>query len=191
MTFTSLQKALGFLQREPGWQTHHQLQHILTHWSEIVGFAVAAQTRPVAIQRQVLHVATSSPVWAQNLAFERRHILDKLNRYLADQPLAEIRFSTNQWHRSSHLSGDRPKSDPLWTQHPSRVPPFSSQQSFYPQRGEAKDPKTAFNDWATAIKLRTQSLPRCPSCQCPTPAGELERWSVCALCAAQTWSKRT
>lgn len=190
MAFTSLQTALGFLQQEPGWQTHHQLQHILTHWSEIVGFAVAAQTRPVAIQRQVLYVATSSPVWAQNLAFERRHILDKLNASLARQPLAEIRFSTNQWHRRAQPPGDRPQSDPLWAQHPSRVQPLSSKRSSQ-SPSDIKDPKAAFNAWSTTIKIRTQSLPRCSSCQCPTPIGELERWSVCALCAAQTWSKRT
>jgi predicted nucleic acid-binding Zn ribbon protein len=32
-------------------------------------------------------------------------------------------------------------------------------------------------------------LPRCPQCQCPTPPGELERWSVCAVCATQRWQE--
>jgi predicted nucleic acid-binding Zn ribbon protein len=35
------------------------------------------------------------------------------------------------------------------------------------------------------MRSRSQHLPLCPTCHCPTPEGELMRWSACALCAAK------
>jgi predicted nucleic acid-binding Zn ribbon protein len=99
MKLTSLQAELNALQRQPNWRIQRQLQQICTCWIEIVGSVVAAQTRPVAIQRQVLHVSVSSPGWAQNLAFERRHILSKLNTRFVNEQLVDIRFSTAGWTR--------------------------------------------------------------------------------------------
>jgi predicted nucleic acid-binding Zn ribbon protein len=37
------------------------------------------------------------------------------------------------------------------------------------------------------MRSRSQQLPLCPHCQCPTPAGELERWQMCSICATKHW----
>ncbi|HEY9847521.1 MAG TPA: DUF721 domain-containing protein, partial [Candidatus Caenarcaniphilales bacterium] len=100
MSFEPLNRVLGSLQRQAGWQAQQEFQHLLHCWPEVVGPVVHVQTRPVGITRQrVLRVATSSAVWAQNLAFERHRILEKLNTGLL-QPLVDIRFSTSQWYSS-------------------------------------------------------------------------------------------
>ncbi|WP_448381617.1 DUF721 domain-containing protein [Gloeomargarita sp.] len=73
------------------WEQVRQWQELLRLWAEVVGPTVARQTQPLYIRRQVLYVATRSPVWAQNLAFERHRLLQRLNPHLP-QPLQDIRF---------------------------------------------------------------------------------------------------
>ncbi|HEY9631458.1 MAG TPA: DciA family protein [Coleofasciculaceae cyanobacterium] len=184
MAMKSLQQVLGGLDHQESWKGRRQFQQLLLCWGDVVGSAVAAQTRPIAIQRKNLSVATSSSAWAQNLAFERHRILEKLNDRLA-LDLTDIRFSTAQWHTRS-LAPELPESTLLWKNHPSRI----GAEAVSPP-STAIDPQSAFRDWARSLRSRSQNLPLCPTCQCPTPTGELERWSVCSLCAAKEFGHGT
>jgi predicted nucleic acid-binding Zn ribbon protein len=158
-----------------------------------VGQAVAAQTRPLWLTPQrVLKVATSSAVWAQNLSFERHRILAKLNAKLNfTPPLADLHFSTRQWQSAANarldLSADVAQISPFAI--PSRQrPPLNLPTTPGGETGEAAealDVDQAFQNWSSTLKRRDRHLPLCRQCQCPTPAAELERWSVCALCAAR------
>jgi predicted nucleic acid-binding Zn ribbon protein len=190
MAFESLHHVLGSFENQGGWQERQQFKRLLAYWPELVGPAVANQTKPVAIQRGVLKVATSSPAWAQNLIFERQRILEKLNTRLTIE-LTDIRFSTAQWH--SRQTGSSPSDSAesasnLWQEHPSHVSD-PNPHDWLPTTDPSapKDPQTAFQAWSTLVQQRSQHLPDCPRCHCPTPPGELQRWSVCALCAAQQW----
>ena len=179
MGLQSLRQVLGVLDRQESWKGRRQFQQLLGCWGEAVGTAVAAQTRPIAIQRKVLQVATSSSAWAQNLTFERQRILVKLNDRLA-LDLTDIRFSNAHWQKHS------PAPDPadatiLWRDHPSRVLTAVP----LPRRTIPQDPQTAFRDWARTVRSRSQSMPICAQCQCATPPGELQRWGMCSLCAAK------
>ncbi|NCJ05067.1 DUF721 domain-containing protein [Synechococcales cyanobacterium C] len=176
MSLAALNQVLAEL-KQAHWRNQQKLEELLKLWSEIVGPAVASQTRPVKITAdQVLYVATSSSVWAQNLIFERALILQKLNTVLTP-PLVDLHFSTREWQSrpsqgsTSHL--------PLPLQ-----PGFKSIPR--PPLTSELDPQTAFERWAQAIQLRGRSFPLCPQCQCPTPPTELSRWSTCALCAVRT-----
>jgi predicted nucleic acid-binding Zn ribbon protein len=183
----SLQQVLGGIHHQESWKGRRQFQQLLGCWTDVVGMTVAGQTRPIAIQRKVLQVATSSSVWAQNLTFERHRILEKLNDRLG-LGLVDIRFSTAQWHTSPLPSQAGSESANVWRNHPSRVSEASPPM---PQtRSTALDPQTAFRNWARLVRSRAQHLPLCPNCQCPTPEGELKRWSVCALCAAQGFGQK-
>jgi predicted nucleic acid-binding Zn ribbon protein len=191
MPFQSLGGVLGHLEQRYTTPERQQYQQLVRHWVEIVGEHVAMQTRPLAIQRGVLSVATASAAWAQNLVFERQRILAKLNAALA-LSLTDIRFSTAQWH-SAAATPSAPESDALqlWHQHPSRIrgalSPKPSRQAQIP---EALDAKQAFLRWQTLMRSRTQHLTPCSQCQCPTPPGELERWGICSLCAAKAMGDR-
>lgn len=186
MPFNSLNQVLGSLENQDRWRQQQQFRQLLVCWTEVVGTAVSAQTRPLFIQRQVLQVATSSAAWAQNLAFERCRILKKLNASLPYH-LTDIRFSTAQW-RSTKFDANSSESDILWQSHPSYVSSptnrFSS-SSALSSRPIPTDPQTAFQEWAAIVQARSHHLPPCPVCQCPTPPGELQRWSICALCASK------
>lgn len=190
MSFKSLRQVLGFLENQDSWKGRRQFQQILACWFEVVGPAVAAQTRPVSMQRRVLQVATSSAAWAQNLAFERHRILEKLNARLP-LGLTDVRFSTAHWQSEYGQVSSMPLSETarLWQEHPSRVADVPTPKGI--SLPEIPDPQAAFRNWARVVRLRSQNLPLCPTCQCPTPAGELDRWAICALCAAKKMGERS
>lgn len=178
MSLEPVQQVLSVL-KQTHWQHEQEFIQLLETWTQIVGPVVAAQTQPIQITSQkVLLVATTSSAWAQNLAFERSRILSKLNTQLP-YAFTDIRFSTSQWSRRGHKTRRR-----------SSVPPSITPASLLPALPvsplePSPDPKVAFERWTEAIRERSQGCPTCPSCQCPTPATELQRWSVCSLCAVR------
>jgi predicted nucleic acid-binding Zn ribbon protein len=182
MSFDAIRQVLSALEQQDGWQDRRQLQRVRLYWPNLVGAAVASHTRPHAIQRQVLQVATASPVWAQNLMYERSRILVKLNERFPNT-LTDIRFSTAHWNYEGDLSPEL-EHDRIWNHHPSKISAPDPTASEVPPQ----TPEAAFRSWARRVQVRSQQLPLCPHCRCPAPAGELERWSVCSLCAAKAWS---
>lgn len=190
MSFQSLPQLLNAVTHQENWRGRQQFQQLVACWFEVVGSVVAAQTRPLAIQRKVLQVATSSSVWSQNLAFERHRILDKLNARLS-LDLTDIRFSPAQWQSDFYRNQVENFSETviLWREHPCRVSLRSTQSVPPISQPIARDPQTAFRNWARTVRAQSQHLPLCPACHSPTPEGELTRWSVCALCAAQQFGQ--
>ncbi len=186
MSFKSLNHILGALEEQNRWQ-EQPFQRLLKCWSEAVGSPITAHTRPLSIQRGVLRVATSSASWAQTLTFERQRILEKLNAQLPS-PLVDIRFSTAGWQRSkdSNPGAGNEAATQMWREHPSclvdapRVPKTSVEPN-------SQNPNAAFEHWAQVMQARSHGLPLCPQCHCPTPGGELQRWSVCSICATKQW----
>jgi len=183
MGFDQIHNLLNHLETRSRWHQRQQYQQAVTAWAAIVGPVVAAQTRPVTIYRNVLQVATSSASWAQTLVFERKRILKKLNDQI-ETPLDDIRFSTAQWRaaRAAARRDSTSVTSTLWQGHPSRLP-----QPPQPASPPADSPQAAYENWAASIQARSRHLPLCPRCQCPAPPGELERWSMCATCAAKQW----
>lgn len=179
MPFQELESILGAI--EPHYQSseRQQLQRILEIWTTLVSAAIATHTQPVTIQRNILEVATASPVWTQTLVFERPVILKEIRDRLSIE-LSDIRFSTVQWRPPQAETPIEP--DP-WQSHPSRLPDRTLETET--QLALFSNAKTAFDRWALLIQSRAQHLPLCPECGSPTPPGELQRWSVCAICAAQ------
>ena len=188
MSFNSLARLLEAIEKQPGWETYSQYRRLLGCWSEVVGEKVAPQTRPLYIARQVLWVATSSSVLAQELSLQRYSLQKKLNAHLP-QPLADIRFSSAKWHsqtttRASAFSNSSSSDE---QEHPSQLETAADLSSL--NLTEESDPQAAFQRWAEIIRRRSRALPPCPQCQAPTPPGELQRWQVCACCAAKQWAQ--
>lgn len=184
MSFKSLDQILGVL--ESSWP--QSFQQVLRCWSDIVGAAVAVQTRPVSVGRGVLWVATSSAAWAQTLTFERQRILQKLNLRLSS-PLVDIRFSTAGWQRAINSNLAAENITPIiWRNHPSALMDIAASPSAIKSSESTQNNLQAtFAHWAKATQERSNCLPLCPQCQCPTPPGELQRWALCSMCAAKQW----
>lgn len=183
MSFKSIERILNVLEQQ---QAQNQPFLILLKcWPDVVGKVVAAHTRPTSIQRDVLWVATSSSSWAQNLVFERPRILQKLNPQLPT-PLVDIRFSTAQWQTPETTLADSNNSNPdLGREHPSFI--SDTPRIPKPDSPNSNNPNATFQHWAKVMQARSQNLPLCPQCRCPTPAGELQRWEICSFCAAKHW----
>lgn len=196
----SLSTLLTGLQHQYKRQGQRQFQQVLDCWVEVVGPIVAAQTRPLNLYQGVLKVATSSSVWSQNLVFERQRIIAKLNQTVAVE-ITDIRFSPARWQETAPTSfPGEAYQQALWRSHPSRLtaPERTPQRhqphlkqptdATNPENGDRATPLSAFQEWATVMQSRSRQMPLCPQCKCPTPGGELQRWQVCAICAAQRWS---
>ncbi|RUT03221.1 hypothetical protein DSM106972_055290 [Dulcicalothrix desertica PCC 7102] len=181
MAFRTVSDVLKLLQARGHWQTP-PLQILLKCWHDIVGSSIALHTRPISIHRDVLRVATSSAAWAQTLTFERKTLLIKVNQKLS-APLTDIHFSTAGWNSSTRIIKPRRASH---QEHPCYLEQNISKtvEKDIPAIG-SNAVNTAFDSWVKKVQTSSQNLPLCPQCQAPTPSGELERWGVCALCAAK------
>ncbi|WP_375514182.1 DUF721 domain-containing protein [uncultured Nostoc sp.] len=177
MSLKSINDILGALEKQAKWQ-EQPFQRLLKFWPEVVGSVVAANTRPLSIQRHVLSVATSSAAWAQNLTFGRSSLLLKLNKNLPT-PLVDIRFSTANWQNPS-VERKQQK-----TVSPHEHPSYLGDEISRPDVTPIKDVNAAFGHWTKIMRSRAHGLPLCPQCQSPTPPGELQRWEVCSVCAAK------
>jgi predicted nucleic acid-binding Zn ribbon protein len=180
MSLKSVNDIVRILAQRSHWQ-EPPITRLLKLWPEIVGAGVASYTRPLSIQRHVLWVATASAAWAQNLTFERKTILAKVNQKL-DAALVDIRFSSAEWQQSTVKGQQKPVFSPQ--EHPSYTSISAETEDEFTLEGTG----SAFEGWAKVVKRRSQGLPLCPRCECPTPPGELQRWGVCSICAAKQFS---
>jgi hypothetical protein len=65
---------------------------ILGAWKEIVGEAVAGQTQPRAVRNRILFIDVSHSTWLQQLQFLKPTLLEKINAFLGEPPIKDIRF---------------------------------------------------------------------------------------------------
>lgn len=61
-------------------------------WKEIVGEAIALQTQPRSIRNQILFIDVSHPTWMQQLQFLKPTLLEKINAFLGEVHIQDIRF---------------------------------------------------------------------------------------------------
>ncbi|MFB2646521.1 DUF721 domain-containing protein [Raphidiopsis sp. BLCC-F218] len=192
MSLKSVNEILEILQIESRCQ-EEPLLRLLNFWTEIVGVKVARETRPLSIRRHVLWVATSSAAWSQNLTFGRYAILLKLNERLKQlqiSALTDIRFSTAQWNEIAQNQTQETFSGQIDSQeHPS----YLAQSTNINRTNQIAQPEVSvqmvFENWFRTKQVQDSHLPLCPQCHCPSPPGELERWSICSPCAAKVMER--
>lgn len=61
-------------------------------WTEIVGKSIASQARPRVIRNRILFVDVSHPTWIQQLQFLKSTLLEKINTFLGEPSIQDIRF---------------------------------------------------------------------------------------------------
>ena len=61
-------------------------------WREIVGDAVASNAQPSAVRNRILFIEVSHPTWIQQLQFLKPTLLEKINGFLGESLIQDIRF---------------------------------------------------------------------------------------------------
>ena len=61
-------------------------------WKELVGDSVALHTQPRSIRNQILFIDVSHPTWMQQLQFFKPTLLEKINVFLGEPLIQDIRF---------------------------------------------------------------------------------------------------
>jgi hypothetical protein len=61
-------------------------------WKEIVGEAVAGQTQPRVVRNRILFIDVSHSTWVQQLQFLKPTLLEKINAFLGEPHIQDIRF---------------------------------------------------------------------------------------------------
>ena len=67
-------------------------QKAIDVWAEAVGKKIKEHTEPVDVRFGVLTVKTSSPVWRQELQFQKKSIVDSINKRLKKATIKDVRF---------------------------------------------------------------------------------------------------
>ena len=61
-------------------------------WKEIVGESIAYQTQPRSIRNQILFIDVSHSTWIQQLQFLKPTLLEKINAFIGEPLIQDIRF---------------------------------------------------------------------------------------------------
>lgn len=64
----------------------------LNIWNEIVGDTVAKNAQPDRVEHGVIIVKVSSPTWRQELYFQKKEIIQKINNTIGKNVIRDIRF---------------------------------------------------------------------------------------------------
>jgi len=84
--------ALKKLIKKQGMEKEIHQQKAVDVWGEAVGEKIKEQTEPLDVRFGVLTVKTSSPVWRQELQFQKKTIVDSINKKLKKTTIKDIRF---------------------------------------------------------------------------------------------------
>ena len=192
MFSNSLKNILHQLSQQPEWEQYKQYCEVIECWQKIINQKVAQNTKPKSISRQVLWIATSSSVWAQELSLQRYGFLKKLNSQLSFT-LTDIKFSPARWTELSPTTPSQTKNDIANGQKLSLSSENRLNNAKKLENSQKIDePKIALKRWLERIKTKAESPTQpyllCPQCSSLTPISELERWQVCSHCIAKKWS---
>ena len=70
----------------------YQTQLFMYHWNEIVGDSIANHVSPVRMDFHTLFLTADAPVWANELRYMERELIDKINAFVCEELVKEIRF---------------------------------------------------------------------------------------------------
>ncbi|KPK94274.1 MAG: hypothetical protein AMJ94_01795 [Deltaproteobacteria bacterium SM23_61] len=83
---------LGVYLNQPSLRSRMREQKILDGWDRVVGRAIAEVTQPGTVRNRVLQIRVINSVWMQELQFHKPLIIQKLNEFLGDPFVQDLRF---------------------------------------------------------------------------------------------------
>jgi len=78
--------------REQGLETPLLQKRLMEGWPVVAGETIASYTLNTYIQNQTLYVRLSSPALRADLSLRRTEFVRRLNEYVGNQVIADVRF---------------------------------------------------------------------------------------------------
>ena len=88
----SLKIAIDLMLKKFGIDNAVSQNKALNIWNDIVGKNVAKNTEPDRVEHGVIIVKVSSPTWRQELYFQKKEIIQKINNTIGKNVIRDIRF---------------------------------------------------------------------------------------------------
>lgn len=79
--------------RAQGLETPLLQKRLIEAWPTVAGEVIARYTTGVRIHNQTLFVSLSIPALRADLSMRRKEFVDRLNEYVGNQMIADIRFN--------------------------------------------------------------------------------------------------
>lgn len=76
---------------------------IIFHWQKIVGNDVALQSTPICIEYGVLFLSVKNSVWSHHLAMMKDEVIQKINNFVEDCLVRDIRFKNHLYSKTNNL----------------------------------------------------------------------------------------
>lgn len=89
-----------------GLTKQYNAQSAIVHWQEIAGEEIASHAWPISIQRGVLLLAVNSPVWSHHLMMLKPVLLEKINTFLNEKLVYDIRFQAGNLEKYQNYVED-------------------------------------------------------------------------------------
>lgn len=94
-TFETFDNILPRYIRNIAGKKKYSEQVVFFYWEKIIGDDVAKHVRPDYFSFRTLFLAADSPVWANQLMFMREEIKEKINSFVGENLIKEIRFNAS------------------------------------------------------------------------------------------------
>lgn len=68
---------------------------LFNHWEDIIGEEISKKAKPKRLKKGLLYVSVTTSTWANELNLMSGQIIRKINSYIGEDIVKEIRFSAN------------------------------------------------------------------------------------------------
>ncbi|HWR44026.1 DUF721 domain-containing protein [Sporomusa sp.] len=101
-----LKDVLPVTLKSMGLTKKYNAQSVIIHWQEIVGDEISSHSWPVSVERGILFLAVNNPVWSHHLMMLKPGIMDKINKFLNEKLIHDIRFQAGDLRKYQNHQED-------------------------------------------------------------------------------------
>lgn len=92
-----------------GLAKRYNTESAILHWPEIVGKDIAVHAVPTSVQRGTLLIAVNNSVWCHHLSMMKEEIIYKLNAFIGEKAIIDIRFQAGYLKKDKNTNQDKEK----------------------------------------------------------------------------------
>ncbi|MBQ8698846.1 MAG: DUF721 domain-containing protein [Schwartzia sp.] len=156
----------------------YNTQLMIHHWEKIVGSSIASHVRPVRMDFHKLFLAADAPVWANELRYMKREIIDKINAFVCDELVTEILFCAPREKLSAAVRQKNEKDPVIVPEKEEREKSSALVSSIEDEGLRSAASRALSQNFALRRAISKEGGHSCPSCGRMVTAKE----SYCFLC---------